>query len=200
MGNSVVKFSLRAINETNESDSHWDYCCKNRIPHITIRNSGIKYWKVSYDILCLTMFERFAVLGYTDYTIPFYSQYCTDVNFPTIRKAYSGSGGSLIFTVFKKDAPAFAEKLFDLLLQLSIKDQELFDKDPFYINEEGFNSEGFHVTGYLEELKEMSENQLIREYSKMKKNKPFWKQTIQLIENEINQRKINQEHLSVDQS
>lgn len=189
MGNSVAKFSLRSKKAPIDGDPHWNYCCTKRIPYVTIRESGTRYWKVDYDILPLTMFERFVIIDYTEHTIPFYDQYCKDFDFPLNKQAYSGSGGNLMFTLFKKDAPAFAEKLFDLLVQLSIKDQELFDKNPVYISGEGFNSEGFHVAKYVEDLEKMSNHELIQEYEDITKENPLWLQTIQLIKNEMNKRK-----------
>jgi len=191
MENLVEKFSLRSKNTPLGIDPHWDYCCSNRVPYIRISQSGTKYWKVNYDILPLTMFERFVVIHYPDYTIPFYDQYCKDFDFPLNKQAYSGSGGCLTFTVNKKDAPAFAEKLYDLLVVLSIKDKELFDKNPVYISKDGFNPEGFHIAGFIEDLQEMSDSQLIRQHEQMKNEKPLWKQTIQLIKNEMDKRKIN---------
>jgi len=189
MGNSVAKFSVRSRKAPIGDDPHWDYCCNRRIPHILITKSGTIYWKVAYDILPLTMFERFVVIDYTEHTIPFYDQYCSDFNFPLSKKAYSGSGGCLMFTVNKKDAIKFAENLYDLLVVLSIKDKELFDKNPFYISENGYNSEGIHVGGYVEELEKMSDQELHQEFEEMTTQHPHWLQTIQLIKNEMNRRK-----------
>ena len=126
--NPVIKFCLRLKNAPIGKDPHWIYCCGNRVPYVRISQSGTKYWKVNYDILPLTMFERFVVIDYTDNTIPFYDQYCQDSNLPQSRQAYSGSGGCLMFTVYKEDATEIAEKLYDLLVQLSLKDQELFEE------------------------------------------------------------------------
>ena len=127
MENPVIKFSLRLKNAPIGKDSHWTYCCGNRVPYVRISQSGTKYWKVNYDILPLTMFERFVVIYYTDHTIPFYDKYCKDCNLPQRRQVYSGSGGCLMFTVYKEDATGFAEKLYDMLVQLSLKDQEQFE-------------------------------------------------------------------------
>ncbi len=189
MENSVEKFSLRSINTHIGIDPHWDYCCSNRVPYVRISQSGTKYWKVKYDILPLTMFERFVVIDYTDYTIPFYDQYCRDSNLTHSRQTYSGSGGCLMFTVYKEDATEFAEKLYDLLVVLSIKDKELFEKNPVYISTDGCNPEGFKIEKYVEDLKVISDQELIHQYNNMKTENPFWKNTIQLIENEIKKRK-----------
>lgn len=189
MKTSVAKFSLRAKKTPLGIDPHWDYCCNLRIPHILITKSGTKYWEVDYDILPLTMFERFVVIDYYEYTIPFYDQYCKDYDFPLNKRAYSGSGGCLMFAVFKKDAIIFAEKLYDLLVELSLKDKELFDKNPYYINSDGRNPEGSKVAQYVEDLKAMTDKKLHSRYNDMKTDKPFWKHTIQLFENEINKRK-----------
>ena len=191
MENSVEKFSLRLKNTPLGIDTHWDYCCSNRVPYVRISQSGTKYWKVNYDILPLTMFERFVVIDYTDYTIPFYNQYCRDSNLAQSRQTYSGSGGCLMFTVYKEDATEFAEKLYDLLILLSLNDQKMFDKNPVLISKDGFNPEGFHIAGFIEDLQEMSDSQLIRQHEQMKNEKPLWKQTIQLIKNEMDKRKIN---------
>lgn len=190
MENSVIKFSLRPKNAPIGDDPHYDYCCNNRIPYVTIRKGGTKYWKVDYNILPLTMFERFVIIDYTDHTIPFYDKYCQDFHLPIDKKSYSGSGGCLMFTVFKEDSQEFADRLFDLLVVLSKKDQEMFDKNPVYISVDGFSPEGFKVASYVVGLEKLSDKQLIYQYNDLKKEKPFWKQKIQLTKNELDKRKI----------
>ncbi len=189
MENSVVKYSLKSRNEPKGSDPHWDYCCQRRIPYVTIRKSGTKYWKVDYNVLPVIMGKRFTVISFAYSVTPLYELYCAEHNFPC-KKLQPGIDRLPPYEVYKADAENFAEKLFDLLKYLMVKDEELFNVNPFYINNDGYNCECFHVAGYMEELAQMSDIELNKEYKEMKKEKPYLLQTMQLIKNEMNKRKI----------
>lgn len=189
MENSFIKFIYES-KKKSENDKHWDSCCAKKIPYIKIIKSGTKYWKIDFDMFPTTKMERFEIISYSAHVIPLYELYIKYTKLP--RNKYSAAGGSrnLVFTVHKKDAPAIAEKLFDLLMLLSKRDQELFDENPYTINEDGFNSEGWHVAKFVEDLKEMADVELKEEYRRLKESNPLMLQTLQLIKDEMTKRNI----------
>lgn len=166
-------------------NKHWEYCCTKKIPCIRINKSGTIYWKIDYELLPINKLERFWVINVDEHIHPLYKLYCKYAKLPS-NKSLFGNGS---FIVFKKDAPDIAEKLFDLLMLLSKRDKELFDKNPITVNEEGFNSEGFHISFY-DDLKEMSDDDLIIEFRGLKESNPLMLQTIEFIKNEMIRRNI----------
>ena len=190
MKNSLVKFIYDNEKDKDTFNKHWEYCCAQKIPCIRIIKSGTKFWQIEFDVLSVTLRERFVIMNYTEHIIPLYNLYGRYSKLPSNKYSAAGGGRNLIFTVHKKDAPALAKKLFDLLELLSKRDQELFDENPFTIDKEGFNCEGTHVDGFKETLNKMPDKNLISEYQIMKKDNPTMLQTIELINNEIVKRKL----------
>ncbi len=190
MSKSVIKYIL--VNKKGNSiyNNHWEYCRENKIPCIQILKFGTKFWQVEFDVASITMQERFVILNYSDHVIPLYELYCIYSKLPPNKYSAIGGGRNLIFTIFKEDATDIAEKLFDLLVILSKRDQKLFDENPYTINKDGFNSEGFRVEKYLQGLKKMPNKDLINQYEFMKRDNPFKLQTIKMIKDEIDRRKI----------
>jgi hypothetical protein len=186
MGNTLVKFIYTDKKDTDIRNKHWDYCCVNKIPHIIVIKSSTKYWEIDYELLPINKLERFWVINVDEHIRPLYKLYSQYTKIPS-NKSLFGNGS---FIVFKKDAPDIAEKLFDLLMLLSKRDQELFDENPITVNKEGFNSEGFRVTGYPEELNEMSDDDLISEFRAIRSGNPLMLQTLELIKNELTKRNI----------
>ena len=125
--------------DKDTDNKHWTYCCKNKIPCVSIIKAGTKYWKIEFDTASITQNERIVIVDYCDHVIPLYELYCVYSNLPSNKKSYAGGTRNLVFTVFKKDAVEIAEKLFDLLFLLSQQDQELFDENPIEVNSEGVN-------------------------------------------------------------
>jgi hypothetical protein len=195
MEKSLIKFIYESKRKS-DNDNHWDYCSAKKIPYIKIIKSGTKYWKIDFDMFPTTKMERFVIINYSAHVIPLYELYIKYSKLP--RNKYSVAGGSrnLVFTVHKKDAPEIAEKLFDLLMLLSKRDQELFDENPYTINEEGCNSEGWHVEKFVKDLKEMSDSELIKKFWRLKESNPLMLQTLQLIIDEMTMRNIKSDNLT----
>lgn len=144
MGNLLPKFIYYKKGNFDKSyNEFYDYCCDNNLPFVSVETSGKKYWNIVYDTFTIKKFERFYAIHYDEFIQPFYRDYCQKVKLPSHKALF----GNLSFIVYKKDAPEIAEKLFDLLVILSKKDQELFDENPITVNKERFNSEGYRVTG-----------------------------------------------------
>ena len=187
MGNLLPKFIYFKKGDHNESkNEHYEYCCNNNLPFVSVETSGKKYWKIVYDTFTIKKFERFYAIKYDDYIQPFYKDYCEKVKLPLNK---SSLFDNFSFIVYKEDAPDIAEKLFDLLILLSKRDQELFDENPIEVNEQGFNSEGFHIS-YYDDLKEMSDDDLINEFRSIKSGNPLMLRTLELIKNELTKRNI----------
>lgn len=134
MKNSLIKFICERKKNTDYYNKHWEYCCSIKIPFICILQSGTKYWKMDFDVFPITKLERVTKINYAEHVIPLYDLYCKYADLPLDRSTYSGGGRSLVFTVHKKDATNIAEKLFDLLMLLSERDQQLFDESPIEDN------------------------------------------------------------------
>jgi hypothetical protein len=186
MGNKLIKFIYDDKKSIDCYNNHWEYCCTQKIPCIRISKSGTKYWKIDCELLPINMLERFWVINIDEHIRPLYKLYSKYAKIP-LNKSLFGNGS---FIVFKKDAPDIAEKLFDLLMLLSKRDQELFDENPFTVNKEGFNSEGFRVTGYTEKLNKMSDDDLISEFRSIRSGNPLMLQTLELIKSELTKRNI----------
>jgi len=187
MENLLPKFFHYKKGRYDEGYSRfYEYCCDKNLPFISVETSGKKYWNIVYDTFTIKKFERFYAIEYDDFVRPFYEDYCEKAKLPSHKSLF----GNFSFIVYKKDAPEIAERLFDLLIQLSKRDQELFDENPITVNKEGFNSEGFRVTGYPEELNEMSDDDLIDEFLSIKSGNPLMLQTLELIKNELTKRNI----------
>jgi hypothetical protein len=189
MGKSLIKFIYES-KERSYNDYHWDYCCSEKIPYIKIIKSGTKYWKIDFDLFPITKMERFVIMNYSEHILPLYELYVKYTNLPKNIYSASGGGRNLVFTVLTKDAPSIAEKLFDLLMLLSKRDQELFDENPYTVNKDGLNSEGRHVAKFVEELKAMSDGEIIKKYHRLKESNPFMLQTLQMVKDEITKREI----------
>ena len=185
MENTFVKFFYDSKKDNDNYNKHWEYCCAKKIPCIRINKSGTIYWKIDYELLPINKLERFWVINVDEHIRPLYKLYCKYAKLPS-KKSLFGNGS---FIVFKKDASDIAEKLFDLLMLLSKRDKELFDKNPITVNEEGFNPEGFHIS-YYDDLKEMSDYDLIATFRGMKSENPLMLKTLELIENEMIKRNI----------
>ena len=113
---------------------------------------------------------------------------------PSSKISAAGGGRNLVFKVHKKDAPDIAEKLFDLLVLLLKRDQELFDENPYTVDEEGRNSEGWYVEKFVEDLKERSDSELIKKFRRLKESNPLMLQTLELIKNEMTRRNITNDN------
>ena len=92
---------------------------KNKIPRILIINSGIKYWVIDYDLLPINKLASFTTSDCQEYLEPLYNLYCKYAKLPSNKSSF----GNFSFKVYKDDAIDIAEKLFDLLVILSQKDQ-----------------------------------------------------------------------------
>lgn len=134
--------------------------------------------------------ERFVIINYAEHIMPLYELYIKYANLPSSKISAAGGGRNLVFKVHKKDATDIAEKLFDLLVLLSIRDQVLFDENPHSVDKEGRNSEGWHVEKFVDELKRMSDTELVKKFRRLKESNPFMLQTLQLIKNEMNSRSL----------
>lgn len=194
MGNSFVKFIYEDTKDTEVRNKHWDYCCANKIPRVVIIKSGTKYWKIDFDVFPVTKMERFVIINYAEHIMPLYELYIKYTNLPSSKISAAGGGRNLVFKVHKKDAPDIAEKLFDLLVLLLKRDQELFDENPYTVDEEGHNSEGFHVAKFVEELKEMSDLEIIKKFRRLKESNPLMLLTLELIKNEMIKRNISSDN------
>jgi hypothetical protein len=194
MENSFVKFIYADTKDNDIRNKHWEYCCANKIPCIVVIKSGTKYWKIDFEVFSVTKMERFVIINYAEHIMPLYELYIKYTNLPSSKISAAGGGRNLVFTVYKKDAPEIAEKLFDLLFHLSKRDQVLFDENPYTIDKEGRNSEGWHVAKFVEELKEMSDLEIIKEYRRIKTGNPLMLQTLELIINEMIKRNISSDN------
>lgn len=174
-------------------NNHWDYCCENHIPFIQISNKGIKYSQISFDCWPLTTMKRFSVLNFGDHIIPLYELYAANSSLPKNHFSCSGGSSNLVMSVLKNDVEWIASQLFDLLVKLGKMDEDKFKEAPFELNDEGFNSEGYHVAGVTEDLKELNNEKLTFKYGNMEKNGNFkYRPRLRLIyENEIASRGIN---------
>ena len=186
---STLSFAVVNHRTSPETKLHYQDCCQQRKPYVVVIKSGTRYWKVDYDILPVVIGERFTVLPFSDLTSSFYDQFRRTHKYPADPKHRLGQLGVAPFMLRKEDAIEFAEELYGLLIQLSAKDRELFDKNPVYINETGYNSDGFHVAGYTKELEMMTDHELQGEYEERMRSNPFWFQTHQLILEEMSKRK-----------
>ncbi len=189
MENNLIKYSIRTRKEPLGGDTHWDYCCTKRIPYVRIRKKGTRYWLVDYNLLPVVLGERFTALSFQDYTPKFFDQFIKEHSYPKETNHRLVQLDDYTFILNKEDAHEFAERLFDYLTKLAVQDKELFDKKPIYVDQDGYNSDLFHVAKYGEELACMSDSELILELTDMKMDNPNYKQTIQLITNEISKRK-----------
>jgi hypothetical protein len=190
MGNLLPKFIYYKKGNYDERHSKfYEYCCDNNLPFVSIDTSGKKYWNIVYDTFTIKKFERFYAIKYDDFVRPFYKDYCEKTKLPSHKSLF----GNFSFIVYKKDAPEIAEKLYDLLINLGKLDQERFDVNPFYVDEDGCNSEGTNVVNFLERLKGKSDDELKKEYRQIKAGNKYMLQHLGMINDEMTRRNIKSE-------
>jgi len=147
---------------THKSD--WDYCWENKLPQIIISDVGTKYAKISFDVLPLTRYERYRVLSFSDHVIPLYKLYKKYYNLPDNKFSFAGGGNCGVMTVFKKDMIEIATKLHDLLLEIGKRDEEVFNMDPFEVDKQGNNAEGWNEINFPQYLKKLKDDELMLQY------------------------------------
>lgn len=170
----------------------WEYCCENKMPLITIHEKGWKYSYISFDVWPFAKYARFRVINYYEHILPLYQLYKKYSKLPDEKYSITGSGNSGGFIVLKKDVNEIIPKLYDLLMELGKRDEELFNMEPFYLNKEGLNSEGWNEETRPHEVKEMGDNNLLLLY-KMSRSNEYYKyrpRECALYENEVKRRKL----------
>lgn len=157
---------------------------------VIIECSGTKYWTLQFDMFPVTKLERFTVIDFGSHISPLYELYSNQVNLPAGKRHCSGGTAGLRMRVKKEDAEMLAQKLFNLLVILAQRDQEEFDQNPFEVDENVSNSEGFNRNILQERFDEMDEKELIRHWKHYKLNQPYHKKYLSWIEEELTGRFI----------
>lgn len=175
MSNIKSKINILEINNMQKkkygyplgNEYTWEYCCKNKLPLITIDEKGWKYSYISFDAWPFAKFERFRVINYFEHILPLYLLYKKYSKLPDGKYSITGSGNSGGFTVFKKDVNEIVPKLYDLLMELGKRDEELFNMEPFQVDEDGNNAEGWNEIDFPQYLKKLTDDKLILLYKGM---------------------------------
>jgi len=157
---------------------------------VTIDHDGTQYWSIEFDMFPVKKFERFSVVDYSDHILPLYELYVKQAKLPIDKKHCVGGSRALRFKVKKEDAEMLAEELFDLLVNLAEWDELLFDKNPYELGETGANSEGFNPEISIQQLIELTDQELMREWMQFKKNQPYHKKYLAWIEQVLKKRSI----------
>ena len=191
MNTTVIKYVETKDDSREASNAHYLYCWERKIPHIQVKPEGRSYSKIEYELLTAIHFERSIRLNYFDHIEPLYQLYKQYSALPEKKSFIDRMGGSCTsFTVHRKDAHSIAEKLFDLLILLLPKDQELFLANPILVNSAGYNPENTHVENFTKGLKKMTDDELKEEHFRFTVNNAHWINTIALIEAEMTRRDI----------
>jgi hypothetical protein len=106
---------------TPEQDAHWLSCRESRLPFVMIDSTTGDYHTLHFDVLP-TMPNRGAELDYLDLLEPLYDFYWKQGDYPALAKESGGGSRNGFFKVAPAEAPALAEKLFDLLVIMTKRD------------------------------------------------------------------------------
>lgn len=110
----MEKYILK--NKDNTANNYWEKCIALMQPYVTIDNK-IKFAEVSFDAFSMLINNYDLNADPSNFLIPFYTNYATTSNLPLNRLKCLGGSISLKFTVWKKDAPMFAEAIYDFLIK-----------------------------------------------------------------------------------
>ena len=103
-------------NRDNTINTYWEKCIALSIPYITVE-SKIKFAEVSFDVYTMLLNNYDLDADPCNFLITFYTDYATTLKLPLNRLKCLGGSTSLSFTVWKEDAPTFANAVYDFLVK-----------------------------------------------------------------------------------